>query len=143
MSQFSSSFQTAAGSSTLPIASIYAIAGTSPTIRQIGVFNTTAVAVALRLMRLTTTGTQGAGQTEAEWDEDGSPPLATVFTTHTVLPTLGNEMRRAQLGAAIGSGVIWTFGGKGLIVPVGTTSGIGLVPVGTGQICDFYIDWEE
>jgi hypothetical protein len=51
------------------------------------------------------------------------------------------------LGAAIGSGVIWTFGGGvtgGLVIPNTTGDGIGLiVATGTGQICDVSFTWDE
>lgn len=48
------------------------------------------------------------------------------------------------LPAAIGGAMIWTFGDTGLIIPAGTANGIGVIcPVGTGQILDYYIDWDE
>jgi hypothetical protein len=137
---------TGAGSTTLPVFSLYSPAGSGGAIREIGVFNTTATAVVLRVARITTTGTQGSGLTEVEYDEDSPPPLMTAFDTHTSTgPTLGaGSFRQAALGAAVGSGVIWTFGGRGLVIPPATTNGIGvIVAAGTGQILDFYIDWEE
>jgi hypothetical protein len=146
MARFSTGARSAgAGSATLPIGSLYSAATIRPIIREIGVFNTTAVAVALVLRRLTTTGTQGAALTEDEMAPNGSVPAATGFNTHTVTPT-GSAVEsigyRCQLGAAVGSGVIWTFG-EGLYVPIGVASGVGIVPVGTGQICDFYFVWDE
>jgi hypothetical protein len=49
-----------------------------------------------------------------------------------------------QLGAAIGSGVIFPFGGEGLMIQPGTTNGVGIVlSTGTGVILDYYIAWEE
>ena len=60
--------------------------------------------------------------------------------THTVAPTLvAGEIRRASVGASIGSGIIWTFGGRGLFLPSGTGNGFALMPItGTGQISDVY-----
>ncbi len=144
MARFSVGGRTGAGSATLPIISLYAAAAVGGAIREIGVFNTTAVAVALKLSRLDTAGTKPAALTDGEYDQDGPVASCTVHLTHTVGPTIDEEFRRVTLGAAIGSGIIWTFGDKGLIVPVGVANGIGLVvAVGTGQVCDAYIDWEE
>ena len=143
MSQFSIGGLTSAGSSTLPIFSLYAGATARGVIREIGVFNTTAVAVSLKLSRLDTAGTKPAALTDGEWDQEGPPALCTAHLTHTVGPTIDEELKRVSLGAAIGSGIIWTFGGRGLIVPLGVANGIGLVPIGTGQVCDAYVEWEE
>lgn len=145
MARYSAGVLTGAGSTTLPIISIYAAAASSGTIREIGVFNTTATAVDIKLTRLTTTGTQGAGQTEAAHDDNSPTASMTVFTTHTGAPTLGDDLGyRASLGAAIGSGVIWTFGGTGLRIPEGTANGVGvIVENGTGQACQAYIVWDE
>jgi hypothetical protein len=143
MARYSVSIRTAAGSSTLPIISIYSIAAVGGYLREVGLFNTTTTDVALRLMRLTTAGTQGAGQTESKYNPDAPTASMTTFTTHTVAPTLSDELYRATLGAAIGAGVIWTFGDVGLRIPVGTGNGIGVVPVATGQVVDAYMVWDE
>jgi hypothetical protein len=134
-----------AGSTTLPVFSLYAIAGIAAKVREIGVFNTTVTAVALKVARLSTTGTQGAALTEVEYDEDSPNPSSTAFDTHTVGPTIvAGQFRQVSLGAAIGSGVIFPFGETGLVIQPGTANGIGVVvATGTGQILDFYIDWDE
>jgi hypothetical protein len=137
---------TGAGTTLLPTVSLYAVTASGGAIREIGVFNTTVTAVALRVARLTTAGTPGTGFTEVEYDEDSPAPVMTAFDTHTSTgPTIATgSFRQASLGAAIGSGLIWTFGGRGLVIPPGTANGIGIiVAVGTGQIIDFYFDWEE
>ncbi len=144
MSRFSVGGRTSAGSVTLPSISIYAVAAAGCTVREIGVFNTTAVAVALKLVRLDTAGTKPAALVDGEYYQDGPIALCGVHLTHTIAPTLDEEFRRTILGAAIGSGIIWTFGGSGLIIPSGIANGIGLVvSTGTGQVCDAYIDWDE
>lgn len=144
MATYTSSFRTTAGSSTLPIASIYAAAAESFTLRAVEVYNTTATDLAVRLIRLTTQGTAGTGQTEARWDPAiGAAAQATVFTTHSVAPSLGDELRRASIGAAVGAAVIWVFGRDGIKCPVGTANGIGILPVGTGQVCDVVFEWDE
>jgi hypothetical protein len=145
MARYSAGVLTGAGSTTLPIVSLYSAAAVGAKIREIGVFNTTATAVALKLVRLTTAGTQGAGLVEAKHDADSAAASATAVTTHTVAPTLGDDLGyRASLGAAVGAGVIWTFGDSGLRVPVGTANGIGvIVENGTGQACQAYVVWDE
>lgn len=146
MPRFSTGALTTAGSTTLPIISLYGSASVLPRIREIGLFNTTAVAVALKLVRLTTTGTQGTGLTEEKVNpENPATAVAAAFNTHSVAPTLGNDLGyRAVLGAAVGSGVVWTFGDLGLTVAVAANAGIGvIVENGTGQACQAYLVWDE
>ena len=145
MARYSAGAKTSAGSTTLPIASLYSAASVGGKIREIGVFNTTNTAVDLKLVRLSTTGTQGSTITADKYDPDSVSPSSTAKQTHTVAPTVAGDLGyRASLGAAIGAGVIWTFGDAGLRVPVGTANGIGiLVENGTGQACQVYIVWDE
>lgn len=144
MARHSSGVKTAAGSTTLPIISLYSTASVAGTIREIGLFNTTTSGIELKVQRLTTTGTQGTGLTEAAHDPN-QIPRCSGFTTHTGAPTLGDDLGyRAVLGAAIGSGVIFTFGGDGIEMPLGASNGIGvLVESGTGATCQAYIVWDE
>jgi hypothetical protein len=150
MARYSAGVKTGAGSTTLPIISLYGIANIGAAIREIGVTNTTATAVDIKVVRLTTTGTQGAALTAAKFSPTAAAASCTAKGTHTVAPTLGDDCGyRASLGAAIGSGVIWTFGANGLEVrnpTAGTTTadGIGvIVENGTGQACQAYITWDE
>jgi hypothetical protein len=145
MARYSAGAKTTAGSTALPIISIYSAAAVAPKIREIGVFNTTSTAVDLKLVRLTSAGTQGAGLTEAGHDPDAATASSTAFNTHSANPSLGNDLGyRASLGAAVGAGVIWTFGDQGIRVPVGTANGVGvIVENGTGQACQAYIVWDE
>lgn len=135
------------GSATLPFASLYATAACRPRVVEVGVFNSTATAVVLKLQRVTTTGTQGATVTASFEDDSSQTAVATAKDAHTVAPTLGGVIRYFSLGAAIGSGVIWSFGGgktPGLIIPNTTGDGLALiVATGTGQICDWYFVWDE
>lgn len=136
---------TGAGSTTLPTGSLFAAANNDVYVVEIGAFNTTATACTIGVRRATALGTQGSGLTEIPWDPDTTAAAATAYDTHTVTPTFtGGVYRNASLGAAIGSGVIWTFPGKGLRIPKGTGNGVLLVPItGTGQILDWYMEWDE
>lgn len=134
---------TVAGTTVRAIASLFGTATVGCKIREIGVFNTTAVAVAVGLVRFTNATGVGAGLTEADYDP-ANPAICTGFAGHTADGAIGQVFRQASLAAAIGSGVIWTFGDSGVLVPVGTANGIGIViPAGTGQILDFYFDFDE
>jgi hypothetical protein len=129
----------------LPIISLYGSAAVVPRIREIGLFNTAATAVALKLVRVSTTGTQGANLVEASDTNDTTAAVATAWGTHTVAPTLGNDLGyRAVLGAAAGSSVIWTFEDYAMQVLQAANAGIGvIVENGTGQACQAYIVWQE
>lgn len=145
MARFSAgATSTNGGTAARPIGSIYSAAATRGTIREIGLFNTTDVAAAFRIVRLTAQGTPGTGLTEDEQDPDASPPLCTAFNSHSADATVGNDTGyRVQLGAAKGSGIVFTFGASGLVMVVGTANGIGILPIGTGQVCEFYFVWDE
>jgi hypothetical protein len=133
---------TIAGTSALPLVSLYATTGASPNVVEVGVWNTTSSALVVALARLTTAGTQGAGLTEVCEDDPSHTVIATGFAGHTAGPTIGGEVRRATLAGQVGSGVIWTF--KGIRINNTTADGIGLyVPSGTGQILDYHIAWDE
>lgn len=107
-------------------------------------FNTTTTACAVAICRASATGTQGAGLTEVSLDDDSHTIVATAFNTHTADATVGGPIKQASLGAAIGSGVIFTFGAEGLVVDNLTTQGVVIIcPTGTGQHLDFSILWDE
>lgn len=134
---------TIAGTSALPLVSLYATAGVRPTVVEVGFWNTTSTAVAVSLNRLSTAGTQGAGLTEVAEDSPDHTAIATGFAGHTSGPTIGGELRRATLAAVVGSGVIWTFA-PGVEIAAATSNGLGLiVPTGTGQVLDYYVSWVE
>ena len=125
-------------------ASLFAISGKTVKVREVGVFNTTATAFAAALARFTNATGVGAGLTEAPWDTEGPAPAATGFAGHTADGAVGGVFRHVPIPAAIGGGYIWTFGDTGLIIPAGTANGLGIIcPTGTGQIFDYYFDWDE
>jgi len=136
---------TGAGSATLPMASLYASSTGGLWLVEVGVTNTATTAFECSLKRVTTAGTQGAAQTVTYEENDGNfTAKGDPRDTHTVAPTLvGGEVRRASIGASVGSGIIWTFGGRGLFIPSGTANGVALMPMtGTGQISDVYFSWD-
>jgi hypothetical protein len=143
MARFHAAYRTTgAGSATLPMASMYSLGTGDLWVVEIHVANTTAVAFECSIKRLSTAGTQGAAQTMV-YGEGATNATAKgdPRDTHTVLPTLvAGELARTSIGASIGSGIIWTFGARELLIPSGTGNGIGLMPItGTGQISD--ITW--
>jgi hypothetical protein len=132
---------TGAGSASLPSTSIYSSGTGDVWLVEVGITNTTITAYEVSLARLTTTGTQGAGQGTVTYEEGASNLTAkwSAFQAHTVAPTISAEIRRTSIGASIGSGVIFTFGGRGLLLPSGAANGLALVTIsGTGQLADVY-----
>jgi hypothetical protein len=145
MGRYSSGARSAgAGSSTLPIGSLYNGAAVAGRITEIGVFNTSTTGVAIRLVRLSSTGTQGAGLAESKLTPRSGAAGCAAFDTHTGAPTIADDLGyRASLAGAVGAGIVWTFDDEGLQALVGTANGIGIIPVGTGQVLDWYVVWDE
>ncbi len=137
---------TVVGTTLRAIASLFAIASKGFRLREVGVFNTTATEVAISLVRFTNATGVGAGLTEVLWDDgvDQTGPQITGFAGHTADGAVGSPIRQATLGAVKGAGVIWTLGDTGFVIKPGTANGVGVIcPTGTGQILDYYYDWEE
>lgn len=132
---------TGVGSATLPSTSIYSLGTGDVWLVEVGITNTAAVAFQISLARLTSAGTQGASAGTVTYEEGATSLTAkwAAVQAHTVAPGLGPDVRRASIGASIGSGVIWTFGGRGLLIPSGTGNGIGLIALtGAAQLADVY-----
>jgi hypothetical protein len=135
---------TAVGTAARGMFSLYGTSGVRPRVREIGVFNTTSTAVAIAVVRFSTTGTQGAGLTESIVSDTSQVAIGTTFAAHTADATVSGVLRQATLAGVIGSGVIFTFGDAGIVIGNATTEGVGVTcPTGTGQICDYYIEWDE
>jgi len=147
MPRYSAGIKTGVGSTDLPIISLYASASVGAKIREIGVFNTTATALAIRLARLTSADAQGSALTKSKHDPDSAAAGCTAHGTGSGSPTpvKGDDLGyRAVLGATVGSGVIFTFGDAGIRVDPGAANGIGvLIEEGAGQACQAYIVWDE
>jgi hypothetical protein len=114
-------------------------------IREVGIFNTTTTAFAAGIAVCTATGTQVGGLTEYSISDPSRPAsAATAFTSQSGDSTVAGTIRQASVGAAIGAGVIFTFGELGVLILEGTGNGIIInCPTGTAQHFDFYIDWDE
>jgi hypothetical protein len=135
---------TVVGTSLRAVASVFAIASRTIKLREVGIFNTTATACAASLVRFTNATGVGTGLTEVLWDPEGPAPNATGFAGHTADGAVGSPIRQASLPAAIGGGVVFTFGEGGILISAGTANGVGIIcPTGTGQILDYYFDWDE
>jgi hypothetical protein len=145
MARFSAGGLTTAGSTTLPVVALVGSAGVQARVREIGVFNTTAVAVALKLCRVTTAGTPGSTLTSQNGNADPTSSIALLKNTYTsTAPTTVDLGYRCVLGAAVGSGFVWTFEDFDLTTLVAANSGIGiLVENGTGQALQTYWKWLE
>lgn len=131
-----------AGTTVRPIFGVMATAAVTPKLREVGLFNTTATACTYELVQYTG-GTAGATVTAFSHSNDSlatptclAKQLWTADDTGTV-----KTGYRMVLGAAIGSACILTF--ERLMPALGATVGLGLVPVGTGQVCEVYFVWEE
>ena len=134
---------TVVGTTVRAMASLFATASVGAKLRQISVTNTTTTAVAVAVVRFTNATGVGAGLTEANYDP-ANPAICTGFAGHTADGAIGEVFEQVSLGAAIGAGVFWTWGDSGILIPVGTANGIGIVcPAGTGQICDYAFHWDE
>lgn len=146
MSGFVAGGLSTAGSTTLPVFALIGSASIRCRIREIGVFNTTATAVALKLARITTAGTPGTSLTVDKMDP--ADPVANVGalrnTYTSTAPTTAELGFRTLLGAAVGSGFVWTFEDYELCTLVAASAGIAcLVENGTGQALQFYVKWRE
>jgi hypothetical protein len=114
-------------------------------VREVKVFNTTSTAVCVGVAVCTATGTQVGGLTEYQIDDASAPaPSETAFTSMSSAATVAAQIEQATLGAAAGSGIIFTWGEKELEIPEGTGNGIIInCPTGTAQHLDFSLKWQK
>ena len=132
-----------AGTSLRPVLGLLSTATVSVLLREVHIWNTTAVACTYKVVTFTA-GTAGAAQVEHKHRPNAPPALGTLFGMWTADATITEDCGyRIVLGAAIGSGGIFVMGENGLETALGATAGIGLVPVGTGQVCEVDFVWDE
>jgi PPE-repeat protein len=150
MAFYSASFQGAAGSATLPFAGLRSgTAANQPVIREIKVFTTAANAARIRIVRITTAGT-ATSITTNPMGANTTPASATGVHTYTsTAPTItAGDIDIGAVGAAIGSGFVFTYYGEGLglWIPGAATNatGIALIEVAdTANTYDGTFLWEE
>lgn len=144
MARYSSGMTAAgAGTTVRPIFAILATAAVTPILREVALWNTTAVACTYRLVAFTG-GTAGTGQVERKYRRNSLAATTTAFGLWTADATVVEDTgHRFVLGAAIGSAAILSFGDTGIEPDLGATSGLGLVAVGTGQVCEVCFVWDE
>jgi len=132
-----------AGTSVRPILAIQGSSTVSGFVLGFWLFNTTATACTYRLVRYTA-GTAGAGITETKKRLTAPAAILTVTQLHTADVTVTEDLGyRASLPGAIGAGAYIPLR-TGIETPTaGTTPGIGLIAVGTGQVCEVGFDWTE
>lgn len=150
MALYSASFQGAAGSATLPFAGLRSgTAASFPIIREIKVFNVGSVAARIRIVRISTAGTATA-ITENNMTPTTTAPTCTAVHTYTsTAPTIvAGDVDICAVGAAVGSGFVYTYygEGKGLWIAnaASDASGIALIEVAdTANTYDGTFIWEE
>lgn len=132
----------------VPFATLKAGATSRMHILEIGIFLTSAVASDIALARsatATTTPTMVLGQPVDPADIAGIGGIAIAWATIGTANSI--SLRRAQLPATIGAGIIWTWSAMDpLIVPSpGATGEIMLVNRGAGVMgtCVIYVAFEE
>lgn len=146
MARFSGGGVTTAGSTTAPLMTLYNGGSVVGRIREIGITNNSGTAVGLKLMRVGSSGTPGTNLTAAKNDPDSGAASCNLYNTNTGTPNTSDDLGYSTiLGAAAGSGVIWTFGDRGVAgVPGSSWNGVGVfVSSGTGQACQIYFVWDE
>lgn len=102
-------------------------------IREIGVFNSTAVASSVGLVRNATTGTPSTSTLVQAQDPDRPAGQTNIDTAWSAAATVAaNYLRKIVLPATIGAGIIWTFAPGELIAENGATSQLMLWNFGAG-----------
>jgi hypothetical protein len=142
MAEYSAGMVAAGAGTTLrPVFGLLSLAATSPVLKEIAVYNTTAVACQYRLVQLTA-GTPGATVAARKLRRNAPPALCLAKQLWTADATIGEDLGYTfQLGAAVGSGVVLPiYDAEG---DVGATAALGLVPIGTGQVVIVNFRWAE
>jgi hypothetical protein len=132
----------------VPFATLKAGASARMKIREIGIFMVTAVASDIAIARsatATTTPTIVLGQALNPADIAAIGGMAVAWATIGTANAI--SIRRVQLPATVGSGIIWTWGDADpLVVPSPAATGeVMFVNRGAG-VCatfDIYVSWEE
>lgn len=144
MARYDIGFTKAALSAAGMIAQLRAGSGRDLRLFEIGFFATTAVTAEFGLIRPTAVGaTFTSTAVGAALDNASAAGVAVVDTAATTPPTIGtNYMRRIQLPATAGAGVIWTFP-NGINIPVSTSLALWQITAAAGPAISGYVDYDE
>ncbi len=113
-------------------------------VREIGFSSTAATAAQVGLIRSSAIGTRTSPVTGLAGDFSEPAGTGTVATAWSVAPTLvATYLRRFNLPAAIGAGLIWSFGPNDLLIPVSGSLVLANFGVAANPIMDVYLVWEE
>ncbi|MCA1670404.1 MAG: hypothetical protein LC793_24095 [Thermomicrobia bacterium] len=114
-------------------------------LREIGIFNTTATAIPIALIRATGMGvatTSNLGQAEDPAAPASTANLDSAWSTNITAGAAVTILRRAMIGAGIGNGVIWMWGPNECVLT--NLNSLALInPIGTGQVLDVYFRWDD
>lgn len=115
-------------------------------VREIGVFNSTAVASSIGLIRSATTGTPSTSALVQAQDSARPAGTCNIDSAWSVAATIGSVyMRKIVLPATIGAGVIWTFGQGEMWAKGGATTQLLLwnFGAGTAAALEIYVVIDE
>jgi hypothetical protein len=113
-------------------------------LREIGLFVSAATATSVGLIRASTLGTRTSPVTGLQGDPAEPAATGTTAVAWSVAGTVGSTyLRKMAIPAAIGNGLIWTFGPNDLIIPVSGGVFLWNFGAGAGSICNGYFVWEE
>lgn len=144
MARFGAGVLSATVTATRPAMGLMNGASNTFILREAGITNTTSTNSPFHLALLTAAGT--IVSTPAQTPHRYLGPTSTCdAVTWSADPTVGATLGyRHMLGAAIGAGVIWTFGGDGIQTNVGIANGVSLaLESGTGVAVEAYMIWDE
>jgi hypothetical protein len=150
MALYSASFNGAAGDATLPFAGLRSgVAANRIIVREIKCFTEAANAASIRIVRISTAGT-ATSLTVNLMNPGNAAAVGTAVKTYTsTVPTItAGDIDLAMVGAAIGSGFMYTYygEGKGLWVDGAATNANGIALIELANTANTYggtFIWEE
>ena len=145
MARFCAGFTTTATVTAAAIADLRSASGERLYVREIGLFLNAATASSIGLYRPSTLGTASTSVTAVPVDPGDAAATGSVGTAWSVAPAVSTNvpLRKAQLPAAIGNGIIWQFSDRGLVVPVSSSLLLWNFSGSTNSVLNGYIEWEE
>jgi len=144
MARFSLGFSTPAAAASAAYANLITASTERAYVREIGLFLNAATASSIGLIRPATVGTATSPVAGQPVDAADAAATATVGTAWSAAGTVGsNYLRKITLPAAIGNGIIWTFGERDLVVPVSSCLFLWNYGGSAGSVLNGYIVWDE